>query len=148
RRDPNTITFIACLPPQAFGNCQWFDLSVCPKCFLTSPAMQLAMVSAAKRHSKFIADLQTQTPTLGETDMMSIARLLCADDTRLLCDKFPVLLVTHAPRFRQHTAPSVFVRDVRLVVTRPIDICRGVDRGRLWCGSLFLCRRDVRLRVR
>src|SRR5436190_13422150 len=91
--NPNAITFVVCLSPQPFGNGQRFDFQVCPKCFLTSPAVELAMVSAAKRHSKFIADLQAQSPALGETDVMSIARVLCADDTRLLCAKLAVILV-------------------------------------------------------
>src|SRR4051812_23621219 len=72
-RFPDAITFIVFFPPKAFRTCKWFDLQVCQKFFLTPPPVQLSMVSAAKRHSKFIADLQAQAPTLGEADVMSIA---------------------------------------------------------------------------
>src|SRR4051812_17211782 len=86
------------------------------------------MVSAAKRNSKFIADLQAQSTTLGETDVMSIARLLFADDAWLLCDKLPVTFITHTSRFRHHTALSVFVRLLCFFVMGRLGTCWGEDR--------------------
>jgi hypothetical protein len=49
--------------------------------------MQLPMVAAAERNSKFIADFQTKGPGLGEAQMMRIGRLASADKAWLRSNK-------------------------------------------------------------
>src|SRR5580704_4475274 len=60
-----------------------------PRGFIPT-AMHLAMVPSAQRHGKLIADLATESPSLGKAQMMRIRRAAPADETRLLGADRPI----------------------------------------------------------
>ena len=56
--------------------------------------MQLPMMPAAERHRELIADFEADRPGLGKPQVMGIAGLPAADQTRLRGDKLQMRLVT------------------------------------------------------
>ena len=68
-----------------------------PVGFLAGP-VQFAMVCAAQRDGKLVADLEAETAGLRKPQMMGIAGLAPADEARLFGDKAQMGLVTQAPR--------------------------------------------------
>ena len=61
--------------------------------------MQLAMMSPAERHRKFVADLAAERTRLREAQMVWIGRPATADQTRLLNHMPDIIAVTNAARF-------------------------------------------------
>jgi hypothetical protein len=61
-------------------------------------AVQLAMVDTAKRDSEFVADLAAEGARLHETEMMRIAGLPTAHQTRQGRDEVEVFFVADPPR--------------------------------------------------
>ena len=61
--------------------------------------MNLAVVAAAQWNREFIADLAPEGWGLGEPEMVGIARLAAANQTRLLGDVSNVVSVANSPRF-------------------------------------------------
>ena len=63
--------------------------------------MDLAMVTAAQRYCKFVADLASQRPRLRKAQVMSVGRSPAANQTRLLSHCFDVLPIANATRLGQ-----------------------------------------------
>src|SRR5262249_36492307 len=59
------------------------DLAIGPPGFFVRALMQLPVMTAAERHSELIAHFEAQGSRLGKPQVMRIARLASADETRL-----------------------------------------------------------------
>jgi len=86
------------LQPERAGSDGRINASLFPPCGFITTAMGLAMMAAAQRHGKFIADLSTKSALLHEAQMMGIYRSAPADQTRLFGHEPHVIPVTNAPR--------------------------------------------------
>ena len=84
-------------PKRAGGNGR-INASLFPPCGFITTAMGLAMMAAAQRHGKFIADLSTESALLHEAQMMGICRPAPANQTRLFGHEPHVIPVTNASR--------------------------------------------------
>ena len=82
------------LLPKPPGNRQGVDLEVLPPGHLIATAMQLLMMTAAKGNGELVADFETQGSGLSKSQVMRIARLPAADQTRLRGDEPQMRLVT------------------------------------------------------
>ena len=61
--------------------------------------MDFAMMSPTERHCELVTDSSTESPVLRKAQMMGVARLTSADQTRLLGNKAHVLAIAYAARF-------------------------------------------------
>ena len=86
------------LVPKPFGDLQGVDPQTLPPRHFIAGLMQLPMMSAAERYSKFVADLETERPELREPQVMRIGRLPAADDAGLRCDESQMSFVTQPLR--------------------------------------------------
>jgi hypothetical protein len=66
--------------------------------------MYLAMMPSAQGHGELIADLATESPGLGETQMMRVRRAATADKTRLLGDIANMLAIADTARLHESFA--------------------------------------------
>ena len=82
------------LLPQPLGNRQGVDLQVLPPGHFVAGLMQLLMMTAAKGNGELVADFKTQGSGLSKPQVMRIARLPAADETRLRGDEPQMGLVT------------------------------------------------------
>lgn len=71
-----------------------------PRSFIAVP-MDFAMMPSTQGHSKFITDLAAECPALGELQVMGIAGLATADQTRLSGHTSDVITVAHPARLWQ-----------------------------------------------
>src|SRR5262249_28553408 len=71
--------------------------------------MQLAMMSPAKRHREFVADLATERTRLREAQMMWIGRPPAADQAWLLNYMPDVIAVSNAARFGEDKHTLVYL---------------------------------------
>jgi hypothetical protein len=62
------------LLPQSVGNCRRIKIDQLPPRRLVAPPMESAMVGAAKRYHKLIADTATQCAWLHESQVMGFRR--------------------------------------------------------------------------
>ena len=76
-----------------------------PPSDLIAAAMYRAMVPSAQRHGELIADLSAECPTLRKAQVVGIAGLATANQTRLLGHMSDVIAVANPARLwqRQHT---------------------------------------------
>jgi len=68
--------------------------------------MQLAMVEATNWDVVFVADLAAEHALLGKANVMRLARRPAADEARLGCYIFAVLLVAQAKGLRRNAATA------------------------------------------
>jgi hypothetical protein len=61
--------------------------------------MHLAMMPSTHGHGELIANLATESPEMGEAQMMWVRRAATADKTRLLGDMANMLAITDTARF-------------------------------------------------
>lgn len=60
--------------------------------------MNLTVMTAAERHGELVADLATERPALGKTQVMGVAGFTTADQTSLLCHKAHMVAIADTPR--------------------------------------------------
>src|SRR5262249_48136508 len=85
------------LVPQGLGNFERVDLAIGPPDFLMRALVQLPVMAAAERDGELIADFEANAARLRKAQMVWIARLAAADQTRLGCNELEVRLVTQPP---------------------------------------------------
>ena len=90
------------LPPELTGDFDGVDPRRRPPGLLIAGAMDRAMMRAAERNGKFIADLAAERPRLQVAKMMRIGLFAAADEARLFGNIAEVLAVAIAPRCRNH----------------------------------------------
>ena len=69
--------------PEVSGDLQRFDFEVIPPRQFIAGLMQLPMMTAAERNGELVADFKADGSGLGKPQVMRIARLPAADETRL-----------------------------------------------------------------
>ncbi len=89
------------LQPQGAGAHNRIDADLAPPPGFIAVAMDLAMVSPAKRDRELIAGLAPERPALSKAQMVGITGLSAADQTGAPGDKFDVLPVTKPARLLQ-----------------------------------------------
>jgi hypothetical protein len=125
-------------PQPAGRNHRIYPGAVPPVGFVTG-TVDFAVVSAAKRDRKFIADFAAECPALRKSNMMSVGRQPTAKQTWLPRDEFDVIPVADSSRLRQ--AERAFVdrlascRNLRAMRVR--RACRG--QVRRTCVGLYSC---------
>jgi len=60
------------LHPKLAGGSGRINASLLPPCRFVATSMDLAMMTATKRHCELVADLAAERPVLGEAQMMRI----------------------------------------------------------------------------
>ena len=85
--------------PERTGGGAGINAGLLPPCRLVATAMDLAMMAAAERHGKLIADLATERPWLGKAKMVRVGGRTTANQTGLLDDEPHVLAVAKSARF-------------------------------------------------
>ena len=80
--------------PQPLRNRQDADFQVLPPGDFVAGLMKLLMMSAAKGHGELVADLETEGSGLRKPQVMRVARLPAADQTRLRGDEPQMGFVT------------------------------------------------------
>ena len=69
-----------CLFPELLGNLHGIEFQSLPPGNFIAGLMQLPMMSAAERYSKFVADFEAERSGLREPQVMRIGRLPAAND--------------------------------------------------------------------
>src|ERR1039458_8470237 len=72
--------FWMCLFPELLGNLHGIEFQSLPPGNFIAGLMQLPMMSAAERYSKFVADFEAERSGLREPQVMRIGRLPAAND--------------------------------------------------------------------
>ena len=125
--------------PKMLGGFQRIDFESFPPRDLIAGLMQLPVMASAERDGEFVADFKAEGSRLSKPQMMRIARLPTADQTRLRGDKFQVSLV----------AQSLGFGDDKLALVdfgwKRIGYCGRQGRG--FC-SIFLCLCQIRSKER
>ena len=78
-----------------------------PPCEFVAGAVNLTVMTAAKRDGELVADLTPQGPRLRKPKMMGVRRLSSADQARTPSDIFDVLAIPNSPRLRERKRPLV-----------------------------------------
>ena len=65
--------------PQCARRDSWIDSKLPPPLALVAAPMNLAVVSPAQWHGKFVADLAPERPALRKTQVVRVGRLSTAD---------------------------------------------------------------------
>ena len=87
-------------PQRAGRNGRIYSYPPPPRGFVAA-AMHLAMMPSTQGHGEFIADLAAECPALRKSQVVGIARLPTANQTRLLGYISEMLAVPHSARLRQ-----------------------------------------------
>src|ERR1700676_3463172 len=87
--------------PQRAGRNGWIHSYPPPPGGFVTAAMHLAMMPSTQGHSEFIADLAAECPALRESQVVGIAVLATANQTRLLGHMSDVISVSHPSWLRQ-----------------------------------------------
>src|SRR5215510_4342283 len=82
------------LVPKILGDFERVDLAIGPPGFFIGTLVQLPVMAAAERHGELITDFEAQGARLRKAQMMRVARLSSADQTRPGSDEFEMGLVT------------------------------------------------------
>src|SRR5215469_12720276 len=90
-----------CLQPKDTSRSGWIDAGLFPPGCLIATAMHLAVMSAAKRNRKLVADLAAECRYLRKPQVVSISGASAANQTGLFGNRFNVLPVANATRRRQ-----------------------------------------------
>jgi hypothetical protein len=90
-----------CLQPQGASRGGWIDTSLIPPRGFIDAAMHLAVMSAAQRNRKLVADLAAKCRYLRKPEVVGIGGTPAADQAGLLGNRFNVLPVAKATRRRQ-----------------------------------------------
>jgi hypothetical protein len=77
------------------------DTGLFPPCNFVARAVNLAMVTAAKRDGEFVADFTPQGRRLREPQMMRVRRLSSTYQAWMPGDVFHVLAIPKPTRFRE-----------------------------------------------
>jgi hypothetical protein len=80
--------------------------------------MHLAMIPSTQGHGEFIADLSAESPALRESQIMGIAGLATANQTRLLVHMSDEIAFPNRARLRQrqHALVDAFDRGLSLAL--------------------------------
>ena len=89
------------LVPKLLCDLKGFDIDIVPPGYFITGLMQLLMVITTERHGELIADFKAQRARLCEPQVMWIAGLPAADETRLRGDELQMDFVTNPFRFSQ-----------------------------------------------
>jgi hypothetical protein len=100
-----------CFQPKGASGGSRVDAYGGPPSGFVAAAMHLAVMSAAQRHRKFIADLAPKRRCLRKAQVMGIGGTPTADEARMLNNRFDVLPVTNAARLRHCQYAFVDTRD-------------------------------------
>src|SRR5262249_12725750 len=92
------VTYSARRFPEPAGNLNRVNACLLPPRTLVTRAMHRAVMSAAERDRKLIADLAAERAGLGKSKMVGVRGLAAAHETRLLGDIAQVFPVAIAPR--------------------------------------------------
>ena len=87
--------------PKLLSGSESINTGLCPPCDFVTRAVNLAMVTAAKRDGEFVADFTPQGRRLREPQMMRIRRLSSAYQARPPGDVFHVMAIPKPTRFRE-----------------------------------------------
>ena len=87
--------------PQRAGRNSRINSYLPPPSGFVATAMHLAMVSSTQGDGELIADLSAECPALREAQVMGIAGLATANQTRLLGHMSNVIAVANPARLRQ-----------------------------------------------
>lgn len=88
-----------CCQPQRASRNRRINTSLLPPGSFIAAAMHLAMMPATQRDDKFIADLASECPELGEAQMMRVRWAATADKAGLLGNIADMLAIADATRF-------------------------------------------------
>src|SRR5262249_22762333 len=105
-------SYSARLLPEPAGHLDRVNAGLAPPRTLVARAMHRAVMSAAERDRKLIADLAAERTGVSESEVVWVRGLAAAHETRLLGDIARVLRVAIAPRGR--TREDAFVDAFRL----------------------------------
>jgi hypothetical protein len=111
-----------CLKPEPPRDGERLDGDFKPPNQFVAVAVELAMVSAAKRDGELVADLTSKRTGLCKAQVMGIARFSATDQTRLIGDISDMLAVARPSRLGKRQ-PALVDRFGWLVVFR-----RGISR--------------------
>ena len=90
------------VPPQRECGRRRIDTRPLPPCGFVAMVMDLAMMTAAERDCKFIADLATERPALCKAQVMWIRRAATANQASLLGNVSDVLAIPYSAGLRYH----------------------------------------------
>jgi hypothetical protein len=93
------------------------DIGSLPPCSFVSAIMNFAVVRAAKRYRKRVADLSAESTVLREPEMIGVRRLASADQARLPSNEADMAFIANAPRLRQSERALVDTAG-----TRPVSL--------------------------
>jgi hypothetical protein len=118
-----------CLFPEPSGDLERVDAGLTPPRALVAGAMHRTMMPATEWDRELIADLAAECTRLREPEVVGVAGLAAAQETRLLGDVAQVLPVTIAPR-RSHREDTLvdalcFIR----VGLELVELVRAVRRA-------------------
>jgi hypothetical protein len=90
-----------CLQPESAGGGNRIDTRFVPPSRFVATAMDLTVVSATERDSKFVADLAAKCRWLREPQVMGVGRPATTDQTGLPGNRFDMPPVANASWYRQ-----------------------------------------------
>ena len=114
--------------PKLAGDGEGIDFECLPPNHFVASVVQLSMMPSAEGHREFIADFDAQRPRLCKAQMMGVAWVPPANETRLGCNKAEMRLI--AATFGLGQGESTLVDFAR----------RGVRYLRCNRGRRRLCR--------
>jgi hypothetical protein len=85
--------------PERTGSGAGINASLFLPCRLVATSVDLAMMAAAERHRKLIADLATQRAWLGKAKMVRVGGRATANQTGLVCNEPYVVAIAKSARF-------------------------------------------------
>jgi hypothetical protein len=89
-----------CLFPELTRNAKGVDFKFVPPCNFIAGLVQLPVMATAERYCKLVADLNAECPRVGKAQMMGVAGLPAADNTRLRGDEAKVGFIAPSLWFR------------------------------------------------
>ena len=124
--------------PQSLRNLSRRDLNVSPPGGLVTVAVQLLMMLTAERHGKLVADLSSERPRLGKSEVMSVAGQTPTDQAGLCCDKRQMDLVSLADRFLKRATISAGCSPCALVALLSVEASMLSNSCWLRMGSAMI----------
>ena len=127
------------LQPKGVRDWHRVDAQSVPPLPLFNRAVHLTMMRPTERHREFITDFEAECPGLRKAQMVGVARLAPANNTRLCRDILTMPLVAQSAGLGRHGV--VFEID---------GLCRGQGRGSCCYGALrnrFGLQRRLRARI-
>ena len=101
------------LQPQRTGCDRGVDAEMAPPGRFIAAAVHFAMMAAAQRHGKLVADPAPERARLHEAQVVGIRRAAAADQARQFGQRSDVIAIAQAPRLRQRQPALVDHRGAR-----------------------------------